>query len=409
MRKSIPIVVTMDTKGPEAVFLNSLIVKYGFEAPVIDVGTRNSKLACARYPNHIVCRYAGVGMEELASMRRDDIMRTMGKGASRILLKMLEAGSLAGVISIGGNQGSSIAAFAMEALPIGLPKLIISTVASGNIRPYVGYKDIMMMFSVFDFVGGMNSIGRTLLSNGAAAVAGMAKEGIPFDMHGKSVVAVTAFGNTESGVAAARRYLETKGYEVVAFHASGAGGSAMEYLIEQGYIKGVLDMTIHELIGETWGDDIYTPLRPRLVEAGKKGIPQVICPGAVDYFCFGAPDSIPEKYRGRKTHYHNPYNTNVRATAAEMEKTAQVTAEKLNKSRGKTAVMIPMNGFSAIGSTGGILNDPEADRRWISVLETHLKQEITVIKADANINEEKFAVQAAGLLADFMQEEKQDE
>lgn len=408
MKKAIPVIVTMDTKGPEALFLKDFIERRGYDAPIIDVGTRQSRFD-PDYPYEVVAERAGVTLDKLAAMRRDNMMRTMGEGASHILLDYLAKGELGGTISIGGNQGTSIASFAMAALPIGLPKLIISTVASGNIRPYVGYKDIMMMFSVFDFVGGMNSIGETILSNGAGALIGMAEHGIPFTPSEKKTIAITAFGNTDPAVARARYLMEKKGYEVIAFHASGAGGSAMEYLIEKGYIQGVLDMTTHELLGENWGDDIYTPLRPRIIEAVKKKIPLVVCPGAIEYFCFGGPETIPQKYLGRKTHYHNPYNTNVRATAEELRKTAESLVEKININPGKTAVCIPMEGFSANGAIDSVLYEPETDKVFIDVLDEKLSDEIPLVKVNANINDAVFADIAVEFLMKYMEEEKQDE
>ncbi|MEY8339139.1 Tm-1-like ATP-binding domain-containing protein [Lachnospiraceae bacterium 62-35] len=407
MDKVIPVIVTMDTKGPEGLFLKDFIERQGFDALVIDVGTRESRFA-PDYPYEVVAECAGVTLEELGAMRRDNMMRTMGEGASQILLDFWAAGKLAGVISIGGNQGTSIASFAMEALPVGIPKLIISTVASGNIRPYVGYKDIMMMFSVFDFVGGINSIGKTILSNGAGAVIGMAQHGIPFTADKRKTVGITAFGNTDMAVSLARQLLEKKGYEVIAFHASGAGGSAMEYLVEQGYIQGVLDLTTHELLGEKWGDDIYTPLRPRLTEAVKKGIPLVVCPGAIEYFCFGGPETIPQKYLGRKTHYHNPYNTNVRATAEELKETGEFLISKLNLSKGKTAVCIPLKGFSANGKEGGALYEPETDQVLIDILEEKLEEKIPLVKVRANINDPVFAETAVDFLIKYMEEEKEN-
>ena len=319
-----------------------------------------------------------------------------------MLFRSYEKGELAGVLAVGGNQGTAIASIAMRALPIGVPKLIVSTVASGYVRPYIEYKDIIMMFSVADILGGANTVSRTILTNAAGAVMGMAQYGQPLTKGNKPVIATTAFGNTDAAVNQARVILEGKGYEVIAFHASGASGSAMEYLIEQGYIQGVLDITTHELIGEVFGDDIYTPLRPRLEEAGKKGIPQVIVPGAIEYFCFGAPDSVPEKYLNRKTHYHNPYNTNIRATKEEAEETGKVMAQKLNKSLGPVVVIIPTGGFSENGREGNVLHEPETDAAFVKSLEQNLDSKIKVIKIDTNINDLEFSQKAAEVMHELM-------
>jgi len=401
-QKSIALIVTVDTKEPEARFLNEYIEAQGFKAPVIDVSTKNPHTYTAAYPRELVSKLGNVEFEDLKNLRRDHMMRTMGEGATKILLDLYAKGELAGVLAVGGNQGTAIASIAMRALPIGVPKLIVSTVASGYVRPYIEYKDIIMMFSVADVLGGANTVSRTILTNAAGAVIGMSQYGIPLTKGEKPVIATTAFGNTDAAVNQARVVLEQKGYEVIAFHASGASGSAMEYLIEQGYVQGVLDMTTHELLGEVFGDDIYTPLRPRLEEAGKKGIPQVIVPGAIEYFCFGAPDSVPKKYLGRKTHYHNPYNTNIRATKEEVVETAKVMATKLNKANGPVVVMIPLKGFSENGRQGNVLHEPETDAAFIEALEQNLDARIKLIKVDANINDKEFSEKAAEVMHSLM-------
>ncbi len=406
MQKSIALIVTVDTKEAEAHFLRDFIEERGFKAPVLDVSTRLSHKSSEVYPCNVVCEKGGATLEQLSRMRRDDMMQTMGEGSGRILLDLYSKGELGGVISVGGNQGTAIASIAMRMLPVGVPKLIISTVASGNVRPYVEYKDILMMFSVADFLGADNFISRTILTNGAGAVMGMAQYGQPLTRSKRPVIATTAFGNTDPAVAHARRILESKGYEVVSFHASGAGGSALEYMVENGYISGVLDMTTHEVLAEVCGDgtDIYTPLRPRLVEAGKKGIPQVVVPGAIEYFCFGAPDTIPERYRQNMTHYHNPYNTNVRASAEELVYTAKKFAEKLNASKGPVAVLLPLQGFSANGHITGTLYQPETDKLFIEELKKHLDPKIELAEYDNNINDAEVSTAAADKMIQLMEQ-----
>ncbi|NLI91554.1 MAG: UPF0261 family protein [Peptococcaceae bacterium] len=406
--KSIALIVTADTKEAEARFLNEYIEAQGFNAPVIDVSTKKIHSLKAAYSREYVCSLAQVEFKELSSLRRDMMMKTMGEGAARILLDLYSKGELAGVLAVGGNQGTAIASIAMQHLPIGIPKLIVSTVASGYVRPYVQYKDIIMMFSVADILGGANTVSRTILTNAAGAVMGMCQYGIPLTKGSKPVIATTAFGNTDAAVNQARMILEEKGYEVIAFHASGASGSAMEYLIEEGYIQGVLDMTTHELIGEVFGDDIYTPLRPRLEEAGKKGIPQVVVPGAIEYFCFGGPDTVPEKYRNRKTHYHNPYNTNIRATKEEAKRTAEVMAQKLNKSNGPVVVMIPLRGFSENGRQGNVLYEPDTDEVFICSLKKNLERKIQVIEIDANINDREFSSKTAEIMHELIDKDSRN-
>ncbi|HEX2923709.1 MAG TPA: Tm-1-like ATP-binding domain-containing protein, partial [Chloroflexota bacterium] len=351
-----------------------------------------------------VVEAAGMAPSTLLGLRRDQIMETMGRGAGVILRHEWEKGELDGVIALGGNQGTAIAGIALESLPIGLPKVVVSTVASGNIRPYIRHRDVAMIFSVADILGGPNTITRTILSNATGALMGMAEIGIPLSRNPeKRVVAVTALGNTNALVTRACSQLEELGYEVVAFHASGACGSAMEELIDQGMIDGVLDLTIHELVGEVFGDDIYTPTSPgRLEAAGRKGIPQVVAPGGIEYFCFGPLDTVPPKYLNRAIHHHNPYNMNIRATGEEMEKLGRVVAEKLNGSRGPVAFILPLRGWSVVGAPGGPLYNPEANSHFISALKANLSPRIRLVQLDALINDPVVADQAVQLLHEEM-------
>lgn len=402
--QTMAVIATMDTKEEEVRHLQALIAETGFKAVILDVSTCAAHRREVAYPQEVISRLGGVDFARLPLLRRDAMMQTMGLGAARVLQELHVRGSLAGAIGIGGNQGTAIAAIALRALPIGVPKVIVSTVASGNTRPYVGYKDITMIFSVADLLGGPNTISRTILANAVGAVAGMARWGKPLSHGSQPVVSITAFGNTNAAVTVARQRLVERGYEVIAFHASGACGSAMEELIETGYIQGVLDLTTHELIGEICGDDIYTPLRPRLEAAGKLGIPQVIVPGGLDYFCFGPEESIPPKYRGRKIHYHNPYNTNVRATAEELTRVGEAAASKLNRARGPVVVLLPLKGWSENGRAGGPLHDPEADAAFISSLEANLDSRIDLRKIEAHINDPEFAALAAEVIANLTKE-----
>ncbi|WP_338824077.1 hypothetical protein MHOCP_22050 [Moorella humiferrea] len=403
--KAIAIVATVDTKEAETRFLQEFIASRGWEAPVLDVSTYLPHSFKATYPREEICRLGGVEYKELPSLRRDAMMQTMGMGAARVLLDLYKRGELAGVLGIGGNQGTAIAAIAMRALPIGLPKVIVSTVASGNIRPYIEYKDIIMMFSVADLLGGPNTVSRTILSNAAGAVMGMASHGEPLRPGKQTVIATTAFGNTNAAVVAARENLVDLGYEVIAFHASGACGSAMEELIEAGLIQGVLDLTTHELLAEVFleAGDIYTPMRPRLKAAGAKGIPMVVSLGGLDYFCFGPAESIPPAYRGRPTHYHNPYNTNVRATKEELTRVGEELAARLNAARGPVAVMVPLKGWSENGRAGGPLHDPAADAALVAALEANLEPRVKIMKLDANINDPVFSSSAAAVMHQLME------
>jgi len=321
----------------------------------------------------------------------------MGRGGAAVLAQRLRAGELHGVLALGGNQGAAIAAIALRDLPLGLPKAIVTTMASGNVRPYVGCKDILTLFSVADLAGGPNRVTAPVLRNAALAVAGMAIGARTEDSAAavggrRSAVAVTALGNTHPAVARAMERLAGAGYEPIAFHASGACGSAMEELVEAGEIAAVLDLTPHELTEEVLGDGTYAPVRPgRMTAAGRRGIPQVVSTGGMEYLCFGPPETVPAKYRGRPCAMHNPANPNIRLTAEELSRVGRVMADRLSAARGPAAVFVPLGGWSAYGGPGGPLHDPPADAALVQALAEHLDPRIPVHHLDLHINDPAFA------------------
>jgi uncharacterized protein (UPF0261 family) len=403
------VLATLDTKAPEAAFVAGLIRARGHRVRVVDVGVLEHCAIQPEVSKEQVMEAAGTNPAALMGIRRDQIMEAMGRGAATILRRFLEAGELDGVLAVGGNQGTAIAAIALEGLPIGLPKVIVSTVASGNIRPYIRHRDVAMIFSVADLLGGPNTITRTVLSNAAGALMGMAEMGIPMGRKTDNpVVAVTALGNTNPVVTRAFALLEGLGYEVVAFHASGACGSAMEELIDEGLIDGVLDLTTHELVGEVLGDDIYAPTQPgRLEAAGRKGIPQVVAPGGLEYFCFGPLETVPSKYLGRPIHHHNPYNMNVRATREEMVRLGLAIADKLNRARGPVTFLLPLKGWSIVGAPGGVLHDPEANQGFIDALKSRLDPKVRLVEMDTVINDPSVADRAVEILHSELNKTKQ--
>lgn len=398
------VLATLDTKAPEAAFAAELIRSRGHRVSIVDVGVLEGSSLTPDVDRTQVMEEAGIAPSTLLTLRRDQIMETMGRGAGRILRQRWQRGELDGVLALGGNQGTAIAGIALGMLPIGLPKVVVSTVASGNIRPYIRHRDVAMIFSVADLLGGPNTITRAILSNAAGALVGMAELGIPMKKVGNQrVVAVTALGNTNPVVTRACGLLEELGYEVVAFHASGACGSAMEELIDEGLIDGVLDLTTHELVGEVLGDDIYTPTQPgRLESAGRRGIPLVVAPGGIEYFCFGPLETVPAKYLGRAIHHHNPYNMNVRATREEMERLGRAMAEKLNRSTGPVTFLLPLRGWSVVGGPGGPLYDPEANQGFITVLKDYLDPKVRLVEMDTVINDPAVADQAVAILHEEM-------
>ena len=398
MSKLVAILATLDTKGPEALFLKELIISAGLDALIIDLSILNEPLVKPDVSRDDVLRELSLDPREFLSkvrdgrLRRDEAIRLMGLGAGKILVKFIK--DLGGVIGIGGNQGTAAASIAMKVLPIGIPKIIVSTVASGNIRPYVEYKDIMIMFSVADLEFGPNTISKLVLTNAVNAMIGMVKgfKGLDIDRSVKRV-AVTTLGSTGGLTRQCVNHLKKLGFEPIVFHASGAGGSAMEELIEAGFFTAVLDLNLHELVGEVIPDDIYKPMKSRLVNALRMEIPVIITPGSINYLVFGPPDTIPPKYLGRKTHYHNPYNTNVRLSREELLRVAENLCSKFYNSRGRVRakIVLPLGGFSVLDMPGGPLYEPDDDAEFINYVVRSLSGLTEISKVNANINSSEVA------------------
>ena len=409
IRGNIAILATLDTKGEEAAYMKELLEAQGYLATIIDIGPLGPPGISPTFSNEEVARWEGWDLSNLIQTgQRDRVMEGMGRGAMKLLYHLYQEARIDGVIGIGGNQGSAMASMAMKALPFGFPKYLVSTIASGNIRPYVGYKDIGVVFSIGDFLGGPNPVTRAVLANAVSAVVGMAEHGERITLKpGERVIAVTALGNTEPAVSQAVKLLRREGYQVVAFHASGAGGSAMEELIEEGIVHGVLDLTPHELTEEIVGEGAYIPVRPgRLRTAGAKGIPQVISTGGMEYLCFGPRESIPTKLRKRKIYMHNPYNANVGVSRKEMSQVGEAMAERLNEAKGPTAILIPLRGWSVYGGPGGPLHDAAGYRAFLKALKDSLHANIGLREVDAHINEELFVETCVKELIGFMGEKE---
>ena len=406
---TIAILGTLDTKGQAVAYMKNLLEAEGHSAVIIDVGPLGPPGMPPDISNEEIARRSGWELSELIQTgERDRIMEEMGKGAMKLLLHLCQEGKIGGVLALGGNQGAAIASMAMRALPFGFPKYLVSTVVSGNIRPYVGNKDIGVVFSVGDFLGGPNPVTRSILANAVSAVVGMMERGARMKIEpGERTIAVTALGNTEPAVRQAVKQLHEKSFQVIPFHASGAGGSAMEELIEQGIIHGVLDLTPHELTEEVVGAGAYIPVKPgRLRAAGAKGIPQVVSTGGMEYLCFGPKESIPSRLRKRKVYMHNPFNANVGVSRKEMAQVGKTMAERLNEARGMTAVLIPLRGWSIYGAKGGPLYDEVGYKMFLEALKNHLGAHIGLEEVDAHINDGFFVDRCVKQLVEFMNEEK---
>lgn len=393
-RKTIALISTLDTKIDTANYLTKVIRELGCQPLLIDVGALTGGDIDADFSNAEVVRHAGKDLKDLIKAgKRDEIMTAMGEGAALVLTGLLKENRLDGALGIGGNQGTAIAAMAMRSLPFGLPKYLVSTVASGNMRPYVGHKDIAVVFSVTDLVGKPNAVSETILANAASALVGMINRGqaIKQDKNRKSV-ALSALGNTEPAAHRISSLLSNAGYEVVTFHASGAGGSAMEELIGNNIFCGLIDLTPHELSEEIVAKGAYVPVMPgRMTAAARCGIPQVISTGALEYLCFGPRESIPVSMRKRKIYMHNPYNANVKVTQKEMSAIGQEMAKRLNSARGPVAILVPRLGWSTYGSEGGAFYDPRGYELLLQGLKGNLKDSVSYDEIDLHINDERFA------------------
>ena len=392
--KNIAIISTLDTKIDSVSFLEGIVKEFGCSPILIDVGALTIPEIKSEFSNNNVAQRAGQDLADLVKAgKRDEIMTAMGKGAAHVLKELLDSSRLDGVIGIGGNQGTAIAAMAMRSLPIGLPKSLVSTVASGNMRPYIGHKDIHVVFSVADLVGLPNAVSRTILRNAMCALIGMVEHGQAVKRdESKKTIALSALGNTEPAAHRISELLTEKGFEVITFHASGAGGSAMEELIDAGVFYGIIDLTPHELSEEVVGEGAYVPVVPgRMKAAARAGIPQVVSTGALEYLCFGPWESIPVSMRKRKIYMHNPFNANVKVTQKEMPEIGKIMAKRLNAAIGPVTILVPLRGWSTYGSKGGVFHDPKGYELLLASLKRGLRPEIEYTEVDLHINDQPFA------------------
>lgn len=406
MEKKIVILGTLDTKGQEFKFIKDIIESTGMQTIVINAGVKGEPFFEPDISNRDVALAGGVSLEELiAKNHRGEAIDVMMNGAAKIVTELFQKGQVAGIISLGGTAGTTIGAYAMQALPVGVPKLIVSTVASGNTRPYVGVKDITMMYSVVD-ISGINSLSRQILANAAFAIAGMAKGKPPKVEDEKPLIAATMFGVTTPCVTTAREYLEEQGYEVLVFHATGTGGQAMESLIESGFIKGVLDITTTEWCDELVGG-ILNAGPHRLEAAAKKGIPQVVSTGALDMVNFGPMDTVPEKFKNRNLFKHNPTVTLMRTTVEENIELGKIICSKLNATQGPTALFLPLKGVSAIDVEGAAFYGPEEDEALFNELRQGIdRNKVELIEMDTDINDPQFAIAMAKKLISMLENNK---
>ena len=393
---------TLDTKGVEYAFLRDRLREHGVEALVVDAGIHEPVGIEPDISRDEVAQAAGAEIAELAAAGdRGAAVTAMGAGAERIVTGLHSEGRLAGILALGGSGGSSIATRAMRALPVGVPKLIVSTVASGDTRPYVGAVDVTMMYSVVD-IAGLNRVSARIMANAAGAIAGMVGATVP-ELEEKPLVGATMFGVTTPCVTRARERLEELGYEVLVFHATGSGGQSLEALVRDGFLAGVLDTTTTELADELVGG-VLSAGPDRLEAAGAVGVPQVVSLGALDMVNFGPRETVPPQFEGRNLYVHNPTVTLMRTTADECAELGRTIGRKLSAATGPTALFVPLGGVSMIDVAGQPFHDADADEALFGALRESLADSVERHEVETDINDPAFAVAMADRLHDLIQE-----
>lgn len=399
--KRIAVIGTLDTKGAEHAYVADCLREFGHEPLLIDLGTGGPATVKADITREVVAAVGGIDLASLvATGDRGTCVAAMCEAAPVLLAKLAAEGRIDGVISLGGGGGTALGTSAMRALPVGFPKLMVSTMASGNTAHYVASKDIVMFPSIVD-VSGLNRISRTLFRQAAAAIAGMVDAGKVDAPEDRPLIAASMFGNTTRCVDLARTVMERAGYEVLVFHATGMGGRTMETLIGDGLISGVLDITTTEWADELVGG-VLTAGPHRLEAAARAGVPAVVVPGCLDMVNFGARDTVPSRFEGRNFYQHNPQITLMRTTPDENAELGRIVAEKVNASTGPVRVLVPTRAISLISAPGQPFHDPEADAALFDSLRRHLDPAIPLVEIDAAINDEIFAEACAENLLELL-------
>ena len=403
--KTIVVLATLDTKGVEAQYLREQIGKFGDQALVVDTGVVGTPAARADVTRQEVAEAGGMSLAKiLEHPTREVAAPIMADGATAIVTRLAAEGKVHGIVAMGGTQGTTLSAKVMRALPYGFPKVMVSTMASGNVAPWVDIKDITMMFSVTDILG-LNPVSRKILANAAGAVCGMANVDVRLVQGEKPLVAVTTVGITTQGAMKAIKVLEAAGYETIVFHAIGPGGRAMEQMMKEGIIGAVLDYSTIEVSNEMY-HALLAGGPDRLTTAGKLGLPQVLCPGALEVLVFNEPETVPARYQGRTLIRHSPQITDLRLNKEEMAQVGQEVARRLQHTSGEAIFMIPTAGYDSYAVEGMGFYDPEADAAFVAELKANLPQNIRVIERDTHIEDPAFATEAAQLLMSLIEGRK---
>lgn len=406
MKKTIAIIASLDTKGVEVAFARELIGQWGLNTLLIDVGVRRNPEIDPDVTSQAVLAASGLSWDQIIKIEKRKRIELMSDAIALKIVDLYKQKAFDAVFSMGGIQNTLMAASAMKMLPVGVPKLILSTMASGQrlFGPFIGTKDIAIMHSVAD-ISGINMITRSVISTAIAAIVGMSVHGLGSIVKPENtIIGATMLGVTSGGVAAAAQAMQNSGFETVSFHATGVGGSAMEDFIDQGMIRATLDMTLHEITSEVLGG-YCAGASGRLLAAARAGIPQVVVPGAVDMIScctdFGT-DSFPAGWQSRKKVLHNSSLIHLKVLPDEIVRIASLIAERLNQCIGPATVLIPLRGFCEASAPGKALHDPEVDRAFIENLKRQIDPKIKWIEADFNISQPEFGELAAKELLNYL-------
>jgi uncharacterized protein (UPF0261 family) len=408
MQKTICLIGALDSKGQEYAFVREHILRRGHRVLTVNTGILGSTdLFPIDIESDRVAELGGGNLEQLRKKKDlGEAIQVMCTGAAVAIKSLYDEGKFDGIIGMGGTGGTAVVTTAMRALPVGVPKVCVSTVASGDISAYMGTKDITMIPSIVD-VAGINRISRIIFSRAAGAICGMVETDIPKVKAEKPVITASMFGNTTPCVNACVKELSQKGYEVLVFHATGTGGRIMESLVNEGLVDAVLDITTTELADTICGG-VFDAGPERLDAPGRMGIPHLIVPGCVDMANFGAPDTVPAKYReAKRTFYEwNPSVTLMRTNMEENQKMGKIFAEKANAAKAPVAFLIPLRGVSMLDADGQPFWDPEADRAMFDAIKSNIQKHIPVVEMNNNINDPEFAARAVEMMLDLIRQAK---
>jgi uncharacterized protein (UPF0261 family) len=402
MAETVVLAGALDTKGADFAFVKELIEEAGLATLVVDFGVMGEPAFAPDVTRQEVCTAGGGDLAHLASGgHKDEAMATMARGLAAVVSGLHREGRLDGILGMGGSGGTSLVTTAMRELPVGVPKVMVSTVGGGDVSAYAGTKDITFMPSVVD-VAGINRISRAIYANAAGAVAGMVRTRAPAAGSERPLLTASMFGNTTTAVEHARGILEGAGYEVLVFHATGSGGRTMEGLISDGYISGSLDLTTTELADTVCGG-VFDAGPERCLAASRAGVPAVVVPGCVDMANFGGPATVPAHYRDRQLYEWNPDVTLLRTNIEENRRIGEMIAAAVNAATAAVAVVVPLGGVSMLDSDGERFWDPAADRACFEAIRSNLREGIPLLEDEHNINDPAFSGRVADLLLEMLQ------